>query len=313
MSAPVPSRPSEVKAWCIANGFHPNRTLGQNFLIDRNTIDGIVAATGAGPGMRVLEIGPGLGALTHSLVASGADVVAVEKDARLGALLREALADAPNFHLHIADALDIDLPAFLAQEKSGGQPGQRESGASPAFDILVSNLPYSVGTRILLEICRSPLAPRTCVVMVQREVADRIAAAPSTPDRGQAGVWIQQAYDVAALRTVPPTCFWPRPEIASTVLRLVRHDRLPLSPLRRLDFERISKAAFLHRRKQMLGIFRNLSAVTGLVGDEAISAWLASAGLSPQVRPDAISNEEWRALALALPESPSTETTPDTP
>jgi 16S rRNA (adenine1518-N6/adenine1519-N6)-dimethyltransferase len=137
--------------------------------------------------------------------------------------------------------------------------------------------------------------------MVQREVADRIAAAPSTPDRGQAGVWIQQAYDVAALRTVPPTCFWPRPEIASTVLPLVRHDRLPLSPQGRLVFERITKSAFLHRRKQMLGIFRNLSAETGLEGDEAIAAWLAAAELSPQVRPDAITNEEWRALALALP------------
>ena len=167
------------------------------------------------------------------------------------------------------------------------------------FSKFVSNLPYSVGTRILLDICRHPLAPETCLVMVQKEVADRLAAAPSTNDRGQAGVWVQQCYDVAAVRTVKPTCFWPKPEISSTVVRLTRHNRLPLSSRERSVFENISKLAFMHRRKQMATIFRKdpsfLSA--GLPSPEA---WLESAGLKPETRPEEISNEEWCALARGL-------------
>ena len=164
---------------------------------------------------------------------------------------------------------------------------------------MISNLPYSVGTRILLEICRHPLAPATCLVMVQKEVADRLAAAPSTPNRGQAGVWIQQRYDVAAVRTVKPTCFWPQPEISSTVVRLVRHDRLPLDAGQRRVFEAVTKLAFMHRRKQMASIFRNASPVGGVtIGDPA--TWFASCGLAPSVRPEQISNEQWRQLACAL-------------
>ena len=135
--------------------------------------------------------------------------------------------------------------------------------------------------------------------MVQKEVADRLAAAPSTPDRGQAGVWIQQRYDVENVRTVKPTCFWPQPEISSTVIRLVRHDRLPLDGNQRRVFEAITKLAFMHRRKQMASIFRGAGPLGGAtVGDPA--AWLASCGLVPSIRPEQISNEQWRKLACAL-------------
>ena len=135
--------------------------------------------------------------------------------------------------------------------------------------------------------------------MVQKEVADRLAAAPSTPDRGQAGVWIQQRYDVENVRTVKPTCFWPQPEISSTVIRLVRHDRLPLNDKQRRVFEAVTKLAFMHRRKQMASIFRNTSPVGGVAIDDP-AAWLASCGLAPSIRPEQISNEQWRQLACAL-------------
>ncbi|MBQ6923460.1 MAG: hypothetical protein IJQ73_02345, partial [Kiritimatiellae bacterium] len=184
--------------------------------------------------------------------------------------------------------------------------GQKRAKGESFFSKLISNLPYSVGTRILLEVCRHPLAPATCLVMVQKEVADRLAAAPSTPDRGQAGVWIQQRYDVEAVRTVKPTCFWPQPEISSTVVRLVRHDRLPLNDAQRRVFEAVTKLAFMHRRKQMASIFRNAGPLGGAaVGDPA--AWLASVGLAPSVRPEQISNDEWRKLACALADGAAKE------
>ena len=114
MTAPLPSRPSEVKAWCIAHDFHPNRTLGQNFLIDRNTVDGILAAGDVHSSDKVLEVGPGMGALTHALLEAKAEVTAIEKDTRLADLLRESCAGEEGLHLTTADMLDIDLDHLLA-------------------------------------------------------------------------------------------------------------------------------------------------------------------------------------------------------
>ena len=304
MTAPFPSRPSEVKAWCIAHDFHPNRTLGQNFLIDRNTIDGILAAADVHPSDKVLEVGPGMGALTHALLDAKAEVTAIEKDPRLAELLRESCAEEKSLSLTTADMLDIDLDRLLSTGEALFKKDVVDSGSHPTtpyFGIFLSNLPYSVGTRILLEICRHPLAPACCIVMVQKEVADRLAAKPSTPNRGQAGVWIQQNYDVEPMHVVKPTCFWPKPEIASTVVRLTRHDRLPLTPAERKDFETITKTAFMHRRKQMASTFRQASALTGLANEEDILSWLDSAHLDPKIRPEAITNEEWIVLARALP------------
>ena len=306
MTAPLPSRPSEVKAWCSANGFRPSRTLGQNFLIDRNTIDAIVAAADVSKNERILEVGPGMGALTRALLEAGAKVTAVEKDEALAALLRESCIEYKSFTLFAADMLDLSLDALLSVGDACVADGQKRVEGEPFFSKLISNLPYSVGTRILLEICRHPLAPATCLVMVQKEVADRLAAAPSTPDRGQAGVWIQQRYDVENVRTVKPTCFWPQPEISSTVVRLIRHNRLPLDAVQRRVFEAVTKLAFMHRRKQMASIFRNAGPVGGAtIGDPA--TWLASCGLAPSVRPEQIPNEQWRDLACALADNAGKE------
>ena len=282
MTAPVPSKPSEVKDWCIRGGFHPSRILGQNFLIDGNAIDFIVEAAGAAPGARILEVGPGLGALTRPMLARGAAVTAVEKDIRLAALLREACADAGDaLDLIVGDALDLPLDELLGR----------------GFDAFVSNLPYSVGTRILLELCRHRLAPPRLIVMVQREVADRLAAPPGAPARGQAGVWVQARWTVSALRAVPPSCFWPRPEVASTVLLLEAHDRLPAEVSDR--FYRVSKVAFTQRRKQLATILRNNAGVLAL-GDAAPAGILAAAAIDPAARPETLTHDDWLRLAAAL-------------
>ena len=295
MKAPVPSRPSEVREWCISNDFHPNKTLGQNFLIDKNAVDAILDCAGVAAGAKVLEVGPGLGALTHAIVGRGASVVAVEKDTRLAALLSDALAGDGRARIVAGDMLDVPLDGLLSE----------------GFDMCVSNLPYSVGTRILLELCRHPLAPKLLVVMVQREVAERMAAGPGDEARGMVGVWIQADYDVTLARTVRPSCFWPRPEVSSTVVRLVRREpaggAAPFSSARaRRLFERVSKTAFMHRRKQMGTVFRKVAGDFGLDGD-GVARWLARAGVDATARPETLSGGDWIRLAEELAATPEAE------
>jgi 16S rRNA (adenine1518-N6/adenine1519-N6)-dimethyltransferase len=280
--------PSQVKSWCIENGFHPNRTLGQNFLIDRNVLDAIIAAAGISEGQRVLEIGPGLGVLTEALLEVGASVVAVEKDSRLASRLAEALGHPKNLTMIQADALELDLDELLRDKESD------EAG----FDACISNLPYSVGTRILLDYARHALAPKRFIVLVQSEVADRFVAGPDQEARGQAGVWLQLDYHVRRIREVKASCFWPRPEVASTIVRL---DRQPssLTVAEQQWFERLTREAFMHRRKQIGAIFRKAPPPI-IHSDEVLAVLFANAGVEAHVRPEKLTNDEWKSLAKSF-------------
>jgi len=277
--------PSQVKSWCIENGFHPNRNLGQNFLIDRNVLDAIIDAAGVGPGQRILEIGPGLGVLTEALLASGASVVAIEKDSRLASRLAAALGAPERLTVIQGDALEVDLDALLGD----GTP------ESPRFDACVSNLPYSVGTRILLDYARHKGAPKRFIVLVQSEVADRFVAGPEDAERGHAGVWLQLYFAVSRVRAVKASCFWPRPEVASTLVRL---DAYPcaLTADECRWFELLTREAFMHRRKQMGAIFRKAPPPLGRT-DEALAVLFSQAGIEMQERPERVSNEAWQKLA----------------
>lgn len=275
--------PSQVKAWCIGNGFHPNKTLGQNFLIDRNILDAIIEASGVGAGDKVLEIGPGLGVLTEALLERGARVTAIEKDSRLASRLAEALGNPPGLRVIEADALEIDRDALLAER----------------FSACISNLPYSVGTRILLDLALHPLAPKTFVVLVQTEVAERFAAPPGVEARGQAGVWLQLDHTVTLVRAVKASCFWPRPEVGSTIVRLDRHGGGGLSAEERRWFFELTRYAFMHRRKQLGASLRKAPAPLGR--DEAgVAALFAAAGVDPQARAEQLANAQWQALARAF-------------
>jgi len=269
--------PSQVKDWCIRNGFHPNRVLGQNFLVDRNALDAILDAalggmsvedcglSGAKAPIPVLEIGPGLGVLTEGLLSRGCAVTAIEKDPVLADRLEDALGNPKNLTVLKGDALD-----YIKQGRCDG------------FPAMVSNLPYQAGTRILIELTeRIAGAPETLVVLVQTEVALRLAAREGSKTRGLSGVRVQFDYDVAVLRQVPASCFWPRPEVGSSVVKLVRHHRNDAvgEDVRAL-FRRLTKQAFEHRRKQLGSIFR------GVVESRA--------------RAEELSNEDWLALATAL-------------
>ena len=267
--------PSQVKAWCQANGFHPNKVLGQNFLIDRNALDAILDVANLTPGERVLEVGPGLGALTEGLLERGCTVVAVEKDPVLADRLADALGRPAALAVIKGDALDL-----------------AKRGALDGFPAMVSNLPYQAGTRILLELitrldaalasaadaasARPGEPPSKIVILVQTEVAERLAAGPGSKTRGLAGVWAQLDYDVRIVRPVSASCFWPRPEVGSSVVELVRHHRNDaLAPAERELFRRLVKQAFEHRRKQLGAIFKGIVESTARAEQLSNDDWLA--------------------------------------
>lgn len=256
--------PSQVKAWCIEHEFHPNKVLGQNFLIDRNVLEAIVDAglgTGdAASGKRVLEVGPGLGVLTEEMLRRGAKVVAIEKDPVLAdRLSKEEFAGRENLELIAGDALDV-----IKDERVMAQ----------SFDAMVSNLPYQAGTRILLDMAISRHFP-AMTVLVQTEVAERLAAKEGSKVRGLAGVWAQLDYDVRIVKKVAASCFWPRPEIGSSVVTLTRHNRNDdFSEEERKFFRNITKKAFEHRRKQLGSIFKDMIQSTARAEELSNNDWI---------------------------------------
>ena len=266
--------PSQVKAWCIENGFHPNKVLGQNFLIDQNALKAIVDAglegiRDQGSGIRVLEIGPGLGVLTEEMLKRGCGVTAIEKDPVLAARLKESLGNPEGLEVIAGDALD-----WIS--KSNNQTIKQSNN----FDVMISNLPYQAGTRILLELVQARQL-QSMTVLVQTEVAERLAAREGSKARGLAGVWAQLDYDVRIVRKVSASCFWPRPEIGSSVVRLDRHDRnLSLSDEERKLFHSLTKQAFEHRRKQLGSIFKDM--------------------IQSTARAEELSNEDWINLVKGL-------------
>ena len=268
--------PSQVKAWCIENDFHPNKTLGQNFLIDQNALKAIVdcglekvKVEGGERNVSVLEIGPGMGVLTEEMLKRGCRVTAIEKDPALAERLEKELKTKVeveewwrNLTLLTGDALD-----FVSSTSTS------DFNLS-SFDCMISNLPYQAGTRILLELVQARTIP-VITALVQTEVAERLAAKEGSKVRGLAGVWAQLDYDVAITRKVSASCFWPRPEIGSSVVRLVRHDRnVDFSAEERDIFHRLTKKAFEHRRKQLGSIFRDMIQSTARAEELSNQDWI---------------------------------------
>ncbi len=255
--------------------------MGQSFLIDANIRDQIVAAAALKEGDRVLEIGPGLGVLTGALLETGATVVAVEKDEALSDWLQESLGDHPRFTLIRGDFLKQDI-----------------AGLSHGISSVVSNLPYSVGSRMLMEFFALDDPPPQLVVTVQREVGERMAAPPGGKIRGLLGVWAQLCYRVQIVRMINPSCFMPRPQVFSAVMRLQRLTKgVKTTPLERKAFRALTKEAFSQRRKQLGTVLCHSNARGALPADPA--AWLASVGLDPKLRAEALSIDQWIRLARA--------------
>lgn len=261
-----------------AFGIHTSKRLGQNFLVDEGVVDRIVAAAGIRPGDAVLEIGPGIGTLTQALAEAGATVVAVELDARLVTVLGQTLAGYDNVRVVHGDILKTDI--------------SREMATAPYK--VVANLPYYITTPILMQLLEQRLPVSTLVTMVQKEVAERMVAAPGGKDYGALSVAVQYYTAPEIVFTVPPQSFIPSPAVESAVIRCAVRGEPPVAVADEKAFFRVVKAAFAQRRKTLANALK----AAGLTSAEA-GAILAAAGVDGGRRGETLSLAEFAAVADA--------------
>ena len=257
----------EVVALLERYGLVPDQRLGQHYLVDPNLVKRIVRLAAVGPGDQVLEVGPGTGTLTAALASSGASVLAIEVDRRLEPLLTEVLQGATTVRLLFSDAMEADWDALLV----GGRWH------------MVSNLPYNIGTPLLLDLLREIDQITRFVVMVQKEVADRLAAAPGSSQYGLPSVTAALKADVKVEFSVPPQVFVPPPKVGSAVVSLRRRE--VVGPVDRAIG--LAARAFGQRRKMLR---RSLA---GTVSDSQ----LRTAGIDPTRRPEELAPLDFVHLA----------------
>ena len=231
---------SEMRELLASRGIQLTKSLGQNFLHDSNQLTRIAALAEVQPGDKVLEIGPGLGPLTEVLLGQGARLFAIEKDRRLCAVLEERFAGTSQFELLHADALEY------LQEQERSWEGWK----------LVSNLPYSVGSPILVELALSPKPPLLLVATLQLEVVQRILAKAGDPNYGQLSLFLQAAYEPGQWFKIPSGSFFPPPDIDSACVALRLRDEPLVAPEQVKVFHKVVKRAFSERRKVMLKLLK---------------------------------------------------------
>lgn len=269
--------PTDVASLLAAHGVRPSRALGQHFLADPNTARRIVALAGVVPGERVLEVGPGVGSLTLALAREGAEVLALELDRHLLPVLEEVLAGVSGVRVVHGDALRVDYKALLA----------------PFGDCaMVSNLPYNVATPLVARLLEEAPGIGRMVVMVQREVAERLAAPPGSPACGAISVKVAYLAEATVVAVVPPTVFIPRPKVGSALVTLLRRPAPPVEVPSPAGLFELARAGFAQRRKTLRQALRPLLGA----GTEAA---LAAAGIAPSTRGETLRLEEWAALARA--------------
>jgi 16S rRNA (adenine1518-N6/adenine1519-N6)-dimethyltransferase len=268
--------PASIRSLLDAHGVTPSRALGQHFLADPNTAARIVRLAGVEPGDRVVEVGPGVGSLTVALCDAGTSVVAIELDRHVVPALEEVVAGLP-VRVVQGDALQLDWRATL---------GDVEGWA------MVANLPYNVATPLVVRALESAPMIDRFLVMMQREVGERLAAAPGSRVYGAVSVRVAYYAEADVVGVVPPTVFVPRPKVDSALVRLVRRSRPPVTvPDVDRMFELV-RAGFATRRKTLR------RALATVFGDRA-TATLEAAGIDPAARAETLSLEQWAALARA--------------
>ena len=273
----------EVKALLGRHGFRFSKSMGQNFLVADWVPREIAAAGGGDGGCGVLEIGPGIGCLTQELCRCAGKVVSVELDHALLPVLEETMDGAENFTLISGDILKLDVPALVDQHFQGLTP------------MVCANLPYNITTPVLRALVEAKRFA-SITVMVQREVALRLAARPGTGDYGALSVYMQYHTQPEVLFDVPPSCFLPAPKVTSAVVRCqVRTVPAVHTACGEDFFFQVVRAAFAQRRKTLLN---SLSSVFGSQpGKDRLAAVIANCGLHPAVRGETLGLEEFAALA----------------
>ena len=273
--------PGTLRDLLARHGVRAAKSKGQHFLVDRAALAAIVEAAELGPADDVLEVGPGPGVLTRELAARARSVTSVEIDRGMVAVLAESLADLPNARVVAADALAVDLFAV------GPRPPTR----------IVANLPYQITSPLLMRFLGDARRPPLVVVLVQAEVARRMAAtATDGGERGFLSIFVQSFADARVVRRVPPTAFRPPPRVESAIVALRTRAVPAFAPLAQAPFLRLVSDAFRHRRKTLVGALGYEAAVDRVRAQAALGA----AGIQGRRRPEELTLPQWVALASAL-------------
>ena len=274
----------EIKALLARHGFHFSKSMGQNFLIADWVPQDIADAAGLDKSCAVLEIGPGIGPLTRQLALRAGKVAAVELDTSLLPILSETLADCPNVEVIPGDVMKLNLVSIIADKFSG-------------FTVKAcANLPYNITTPVLTKLLEAGCF-QSITVMIQREVARRICAAPGEPDCGAFSLFCQYHAQCELLFEVPPHCFLPAPKVTSAVVRLTPYPAPPVDGDQDAIFS-VVKAAFAQRRKTLLNA---LSAAYGSrFSKDQLRQILLDCGLPETIRGERLSLAQFSELARHL-------------
>ncbi|MGE5550376.1 MAG: 16S rRNA (adenine(1518)-N(6)/adenine(1519)-N(6))-dimethyltransferase RsmA [Bacteroidota bacterium] len=269
-------------------GLAPRKSLGQNFLIDANLRDKIVSAADPGPGELVVEVGPGPGTLTAKLLETGATVIAIEADRGLARILADRTAHEPNrMTVIVDDILRVDLGKSIA-----------EAGLAERPCVAVANLPYYITTPAIFHLLETKLPWRGMVFLVQREVADRIVAAPRHKDYGLLSVMTQYRAVPEIVTILPPSVFWPQPKVQSALLRLTFPSRFHLEARVETVLAGVARAAFGQRRKTLANACRRWAEDHGL--RDAFMDVCRQAGIEPGCRGEDLAVGDFVRLAAAI-------------
>ena len=266
--------------------FNFQKKFGQNFLIDSHVLNKIIAGAGVTKDDFVLEIGPGIGTLTQYLCEAAGKVFAVEIDKNLLPILEETLAPYDNVTVINEDILKLDLNA-IAREYNGGKPIK-----------VVANLPYYITTPIIMGLFEAHVPLENLTVMVQKEVAKRMEAGPGTKDYGALSLAVQYYAEPYIVANVPCNCFMPRPNVDSAVIRLTRHEQMPVDVKNEAQMFKMVRAAFNQRRKTLVNSLNNSPELN--FTKEEIQNALAEMNLSATVRGEALTLEQFAALSDLL-------------
>ena len=268
------------------NEFAFQKRFGQNFLVDARVLDKIIQSAGVTKEDCVLEVGPGIGTMTQALSEAARQVVAVEIDDHLIPILQETLKECPNVKVIHGDILKTDVKA-IADEYNKGCPLH-----------VIANLPYYITTPIIMGLFESGVPLKSITIMVQKEVADRMKAEPSTKDYGALSLAVQYYAEPYLVANVPPNCFIPRPNVGSAVIRLTRHEQPPVQVADEKLMFRLIRAAFNQRRKTLANSLNNSPEL--FFPKEQIQKAIAALDVSPSVRGEALSLEQFAQLANLL-------------
>lgn len=276
-------------------GLQPDKRRGQNFLIDLNLLNMLASSSDPGPRDVVLEVGTGLGSLTAIVAPQVAHMVTVEIDQHLQQLAWEELAELDNITLLKTDALRNKNnlhPDVLAavQEQLDAVPDSRFK--------LVANLPYNIATPVISNLLSTPMTPYSMTVTIQKELADRITAAPGCKDYSALSIWVQSQCDAHIVRVMAPSVFWPRPKVQSAIIHIaINEEKRGRIPDREF-FHTFVRSMFFHRRKFLRSVL--LAAFKNRLSKPEVDAIMEGQGLGPQTRAETLNVDVMLALCEAV-------------